>query len=114
MEIDDQDIPLESLGSRFKLSDSLEMHNLSTDYLSVSLGSQASLVSPSGTADDNGLPVLAEEDEDISSTKDDSTGSQEGGETEQNQSDERQEQGKNALSIPILKVEKPQIKKSDN
>ncbi|KAM7538606.1 hypothetical protein Aperf_G00000055124 [Anoplocephala perfoliata] len=122
VEDDDLDVPLESMGSRFQLSDGMEMHSFSTDHLPISPGSQAS----AGAAEDTGLPVVAEEDEESSSTKDDATGSQleeeEEGETEQSQSDEPQEQRqdtpqepqeKSEQLISAVKEEQPTMKEVD-
>nr|CDS35290.1 hypothetical protein HmN_001017400 [Hymenolepis microstoma] len=74
MESDDLDVPVEALGSRFKLSDNMDQHHFPNDHIPIPHGSQASIIPPQGPIpSDSGLPAVAEEDEDSSSLKNDNS-----------------------------------------
>ncbi|KAM3186049.1 hypothetical protein ACTXT7_005146 [Hymenolepis weldensis] len=126
MELDNLEVPAESLGSRFKLFDSMDQHNLSTDQLPIPQSSQASIIQPQvPTSGDAGLPALAEEDEDNTSQQEED---EEAVEFEQTQADEphgqlkqedelqqelqskEQVEEENVQPIPILKAK--EIKKN--
>ncbi|VDL59969.1 unnamed protein product, partial [Hymenolepis diminuta] len=132
MELDDLDVPIEALGSRFRLFDSTDQHSLSADQLPIPQGSQASIIQPQlPTPSDAGLPALAEEDEDNTSQQEED---EEEVEFEQTQTEEPHAQSKqedesqiqpqqelqskqqvkeeNVQPIPILKVKEMKKKLS--
>lgn len=133
MELDDLDVPIEALGSRFKLYDGMDQHSLSADQIPIPQGSQASIIQPQvPTSGDAGLPALAEEDEDNTSQQEED---EEEVEFEQTQTDKPQRQSKqedqsqiqsqqelqskqqvkeeNVQPIPILKVKEMKKKFSN-
>ncbi|VDN97349.1 unnamed protein product, partial [Rodentolepis nana] len=73
-ESDDLDVPLEALGSRFKLCENADQQHFQNDHTSIPHGSQASIIQPQvPIPSDAGLPAVAEEDEDSSSLKNDTS-----------------------------------------
>ncbi|KAH9282117.1 Bestrophin-1 [Echinococcus granulosus] len=84
---DHNDVLRESLGPRFKSSESLEMHNLPGDSPSTPCSIQSTMISPATNPGEAVLPALAEVDEDNTSDVRGESGTLPGDGNEQDQVD---------------------------